>query len=224
MSATNVSNLNHRDLCEIGARFLKRPESANGHGCHFAVVEASCYGENPDVFGVRHGMNGSRTFLLEAKISRSDFLADKNKPHRINPEQGMGQYRYYICPTGLISINELPDKWGLIYVSERGICKVVSGVLSAPKIKYYCEWSKKHKSHYDHRKIDENFIKLSFNERNFNNEMNLLTMALARLGNSEDLLYMQRENYKMKSEIDKLNIEIKQALSQKRRDEYKINI
>lgn len=224
MSATNVSNLNHRDLCEIGARFLKRPESANGHGCHFAVVEASCYGENPDVFGVRHGMNGSRTFLLEAKISRSDFLADKNKPHRINPEQGMGQYRYYICPTGLISINELPDKWGLIYVSERGICKVVSGVLSAPKIKYYCEWSKKHKSRYDHRKIDENFIKLSFNERNFNNEMNLLTMALARLGNSEDLLYMQRENYKMKSEIDKLNIEIKQALSQKRRDEYKINI
>ena len=44
--------MNHRELCEIGARFLKRPESANGHGCHFSIVEAACYGENPDVFGV----------------------------------------------------------------------------------------------------------------------------------------------------------------------------
>jgi hypothetical protein len=61
-----MSNLTHRELCEIGARFLKRPESANGHGCHFTVVEAACYGENPDVFGVKHGIhgNGIGTFLL----------------------------------------------------------------------------------------------------------------------------------------------------------------
>lgn len=39
--------MNHRELCEVGARFLKRPESANGHGCHFTIVEAACYGENP---------------------------------------------------------------------------------------------------------------------------------------------------------------------------------
>lgn len=73
--------MNHRELCEVGARFLKRPESANGHGCHFAIVEAACYGENPDVFGVRHGNRGHDvgTVLLEAKTSRSDFLVDRKK-------------------------------------------------------------------------------------------------------------------------------------------------
>jgi hypothetical protein len=129
----------------VGARFLKRPESANGHGCHFTIVEAACYGENPDVFGVRHGLNrnGMGTFLLEAKTSRSDFLVDKNKPHRLNPAKGMGKYRYYICPTGLIKPEEVPEKWGLIYVSPKGICKVVAGVLAVPRIKRLNPYTKK---------------------------------------------------------------------------------
>lgn len=199
--------MNHRELCEVGARFLKRPESANGHGCHFTVIEAACYGENPDVFGVRHG-HGICTFLLEAKTSRSDFLADRSKPHRINPEKGMGKYRYYICPTGLIKPEELPDKWGLIYVSPKGICKVIAGVLSAPKIKYYCEWSKKNKSHFDHQVIDENLKTLAFDERNLQNELNLLTLALARLDDAEQLLYQKREYSKTLLENQKLKHEL----------------
>lgn len=206
-----VKFMNHRELCEIGAKFLKRSESANGHGCHFTVVEAACYGENPDVFGIRHGGihgHGVGTFLLEAKISRSDFLADRNKPHRINPEIGMGKYRYYICPTGLIKIDELPDKWGLIYVSPKGTCKVIAGVLSAPKIKYYCEWSKKYKSHFNHHMIKENFKTLAFNERNIQNELNLLTMALARIDDPEQLLYQKREFSKTLLENQKLKHEL----------------
>lgn len=58
------------------------------------------------------------SFLIETKISRSDFLADAKKDFRINPENGVGMYRYYACPEGLISVEELPDKWGLIYVPE----------------------------------------------------------------------------------------------------------
>lgn len=191
--------MNHRELCEVGARFLKRPESANGHGCHFAIVEAACYGENPDVFGVRHGLNrnGMGTFLLEAKTSRSDFLVDKNKPHRLNPAQGMGKYRYYICPTGLIKPEEVPEKWGLIYVSPKGICKVVAGVLAVPRIKRLNPYSKKNESWPDHRKIEENLELLAFEERNIQNEMNLLTMALARLKDPEQVLYMQRNYSKL---------------------------
>lgn len=191
--------MNHRELCEVGARFLKRPESANGHGCHFTIVEAACYGENPDVFGVRHGLNrnGMGTFLLEAKTSRSDFLVDKNKPHRLNPAQGMGKYRYYICPTGLIKPEEVPEKWGLIYVSPKGICKVVAGVLAVPRIKRLNPYSKKNESWPDHRKIEENLELLAFEERNIQNEMNLLTMALARLKDPEQVLYMQRNYSKL---------------------------
>lgn len=213
-----MSKLTHRQLCEIGARFLKRPESANGHGCHFTIIEPSCYGENPDVFGVRHGIHshGIGTFLLEAKTSRADFLADRSKPHRLNPELGMGKYRYYICPTGLIKTEELPEKWGLIYVSEKGICKVIAGVLSAPKIKYYCQWSKKNKSHFDHGKVEENFKALAFEKRNAQNELNLLTMALARLQDPEQILYMQRnytrleqKNFEQENQIRNLQRELK---------------
>lgn len=205
------SYLNHRKLCEIGARFLKRCESSNGHGCHFAIIEAACYGENPDVFGIRHGINnhGMGTFLLEAKMSRSDFLADRSKPHRINPETGVGKYRYYICPTGLIKPEELPNKWGLIYVSEGGICKVVAGVLSAPKIKYFCEWSKKNKSHLDHGQVQENFKTFAFEQRNYQNELNLLTMALARLQDPEELLYMQRQHMRLKTQLEQKEQQIR---------------
>ncbi|KQE19810.1 adenylosuccinate synthase [Acinetobacter pittii] len=213
-----MSKLTHRQLCEIGAKFLKRPESANGHGCHFTIIEPSCYGENPDVFGVRHGIHshGIGTFLLEAKTSRADFLADRFKPHRLNPELGMGKYRYYICPTGLIKTEELPEKWGLIYVSEKGICKVIAGVLSAPKIKYFCQWSKKNKSHFDHGRVEENFKALAFEKRNEQNELNLLTMALARLQDPEQILYMQRnytrleqKNFEQENQIRNLQRELK---------------
>lgn len=220
-----MSKLTHRELCEIGFRFLKRPESANGHGCHFSIIEAACYGENPDVFGVRHGIHGHGvgTFLLEAKTSRSDFLADRNKPHRINPELGVGKYRYYICPTGLIEPRELPEKWGLIYVSPKGTCKVVAGVLSAPKIKYYCEWSKKNKSHFDHQKIEENLKTLAFEERNFQNELNLLTMALARLKDPEQILYMQRNYTRLESRNRDLSFELKQLKREVRLKDFNLS-
>ncbi len=200
---------NHRELCEIGARFLKRPESGNGHGCHFTVIESSCYGENPDVFGVRHGTHGSYehngviyptgfdvgTVLLEAKTSRSDFLVDRKKPHRVQPETGMGKWRYYICPTDLIKPEELPEKWGLIYVNSRGHCNIVAGAMAVPKEKHVSTWrGKEQKPQYfrDGTKVIESFAAHTFHERNIQNESNLLTMALARLGDAEALLYMQR--------------------------------
>ena len=54
--------------------------------------------------------------MIETKITRYDFLADKNKKFRKDPSLGIGKYRYYACPKGLIKIEELPEKWGLIEV------------------------------------------------------------------------------------------------------------
>ena len=72
------NTLTHRELSEIGAALLRKPESANGHGCHFSIVEPSCYGENPDVFGIRHGSDGYDigTILLEAKTSHRRLRVD----------------------------------------------------------------------------------------------------------------------------------------------------
>jgi hypothetical protein len=59
------------------------------------------------------------SYLVETKISRADFLNDFKKDFRINASDGMGDYRYYACPTGLIKPEELPEKWGLIYVDDK---------------------------------------------------------------------------------------------------------
>lgn len=77
---------------------------------------------------------GSRyTTLVECKISRGDFLADKNKPFRFRPERGMGDLRYYCCPKGLIKAEELPPKWGLVYIYPSGHVKRVVEASLQPK-------------------------------------------------------------------------------------------
>lgn len=108
----------HADLVEIAYKWVMK----NG-SCGVAFKELVCYanGEIPDVIGFGQG----HSVLIECKISRSDFLADANKPFRITPSFGMGKHRYYCCPSGLISVDELPEGWGLIYVDEKGKAKKI---------------------------------------------------------------------------------------------------
>ncbi|EBA4459058.1 adenylosuccinate synthase [Salmonella enterica] len=80
--------------------------------------------ERADAWGYRWGWNGC-SVLVEVKVSRSDFLRDKHKPHR--KSGGMGDYRYYMCPEGIINISDLPDRWGLLWVNKRGHVKLVAG-------------------------------------------------------------------------------------------------
>jgi hypothetical protein len=63
--------------------------------------------------------------MIECKVSRSDFLNDKKKVSRTHPVTGMGRERFYMCPSGLIREDELPEKWGLIYVSDKGRTRTV---------------------------------------------------------------------------------------------------
>lgn len=76
--------------------------------------------ETPDVFG----WNYWATVLIEVKVSRSDFLADAKKSFRQQPEEGVGAFRYYCSPEGLITEVDLPDKWGLLWEKD-GVITVV---------------------------------------------------------------------------------------------------
>ena len=103
-------DFSHRKLVEISYEWLIKR-------CGFAFKELrSLSNECPDVLGFR----ADESILIECKVSRSDFLADKNKPFRKISCNGMGNYRLYCCPKGLIKKEELPEKWGLIYVNEKG--------------------------------------------------------------------------------------------------------
>lgn len=110
----------HKQLIPIAYRWVLK----NG-SCGVAFKELNSLasnGEYPDVIGFG---SWGRSVLIEVKVSRSDFLCDKKKSFRKNPEKGMGRYRYYCCPTGLIKQNELPNGWGLIYVDDKGKAKCV---------------------------------------------------------------------------------------------------
>lgn len=72
--------------------------------------------ELPDVIA----FDSRTSTVIECKVSRSDFLKDKNKPFRINANQGMGDYRFYCAPKGLIKQEELPRGWGLIEILPSG--------------------------------------------------------------------------------------------------------
>ena len=109
--------MTHSELIEIGYKWVMKR-------CGVAFKElnaATGNGEIPDVIGFISG----ESFLIECKVTRSDFLSDKKKSFRIRPETGMGKFRFFLCPSGLISIAELPDNWGLIYVNDKGKSRCV---------------------------------------------------------------------------------------------------
>lgn len=143
-------DLTHKDLVDIAYKWILN----NGH-CGIAFKELSTLNrEIPDVIGFASDYSA----IIECKVSRTDFLKDKNKEFRKNPQLGMGIQRFYCCPTNLIKIEELPDKWGLIYVNEKGKAKCV------------------HKNYKGNLNLSENGF-----DRNIKAEQRLLYSALRRI-------------------------------------------
>lgn len=108
----------HRELCELACRFLRN------HGFKVVFSEGfyaqASFGERPDVLGFRYGAS----CLIEVICSRSDFLADRKKVFRAEPEKGMGDWRFYLCEPGVITVDDLPAGWGLLYVINGRVRKV----------------------------------------------------------------------------------------------------
>jgi hypothetical protein len=115
----------HDQLCELARKWLLRSHSARGMGCSLSLRETSSIygGESPDALGFRSGGPWFGTYLVEVKTSRSDFLADRNKKFRLDPTLGVGNWRFYFCPAGLIEPHEVPEMWGLIWVNAQGHVK-----------------------------------------------------------------------------------------------------
>jgi len=101
-------------------------------GCQVSFIEPRISfmgGESPDAIGYRvsSGTDGGST-VVECKVSRSDFLADRKKPHR--KEGGMGRWRYLMCPDGMVKPEEMAPGWGLLYVAPKKHILRVSGPAS----------------------------------------------------------------------------------------------
>lgn len=128
MSATNSL---HYELCKLGGKFLKSRNNAEPLITPYkyvAVELVTLAAEQPDVWAT----NGSDTAIIEVKTSHSDFLADQKKWIRqegyAQDRNKIGNYRYYLCPKGVIKEEELPENWGLLVWDGKKIHKVKQAV------------------------------------------------------------------------------------------------
>ncbi|MGV8925034.1 MAG: adenylosuccinate synthase [Ewingella sp.] len=191
--------MTHNELNAIAAKWLKRPSSGNGPGCQVALTEVGGLygGERADAFGYRWGFDGG-SVVVESKVSRSDFLADRAKPHRNGTTAGMGTYRYYICPEGLITIDDLPQGWGLLWVNARGHVKIKAGHVCAYLA---CGYRGHELAPFWQHHADLRF------------ELDMLAHSLVRFGDPEEAKSLvrgaTRETSRLANEVNRLNEELK---------------
>ena len=105
--------MTHAQLVRLAVKWLR------GYRCGVILSEQACLsGEMPDAIGWKHACH---SILIECKISRADFLADRDKPFRRKPESGVGCERFYLTPKSLLRLDELPAGWGLLECRNRGV-------------------------------------------------------------------------------------------------------
>src|SRR5277367_5229122 len=98
--------MTHAQLVEKAVRWLR------SYRCGVVLSEQACVsGEMPDAIGWKRA---NHSVLVECKVTRADFLADRAKPFRLKPEHGVGGERFYLTPPALIKGEELPAGWGLL--------------------------------------------------------------------------------------------------------------
>lgn len=112
--------MTHAQLVDWAVRWLRR------YRCGVVLSEQACVsGEMPDAIGWKQACH---SVLVECKVTRGDFLADRTKPFRHKPERGVGSERFYLTPPGLLKGEELPPGWGLLEL-RRGRVETVKASL-----------------------------------------------------------------------------------------------
>ena len=109
-------------------RWLKKTR-----GCGVVFREHSAGWEHPDALGFRAGSS----IMVECKVSRADFFADRNKVSRVGMslefEQRPAQECWYLTPPALVEANELPSGWGLLEAHPRLVKAVIKADRTKPR-------------------------------------------------------------------------------------------
>jgi len=105
--------MTHSQLVRLAEKWLR------SYRCGVVLSEQACVsGEMPDAIGWKRACH---SVLVECKVSRADFLADRAKPFRVRPELGVGCERFYLVPANLIRADEVPSGWGLLVYRARSV-------------------------------------------------------------------------------------------------------
>lgn len=118
--------MTHDELVERAVRWLKNSakvpctwdvdKKLRPVRCSLVLAEiTTATSETPDAIGFANA--GLTSIVIECKASESDFYSDRKKPFRQYPDMGMGRWRWYMTPKGLIreTMSVLPG-WGVLEV------------------------------------------------------------------------------------------------------------
>jgi hypothetical protein len=112
--------MTHAQLVQLAVKWLRR------YRCGVVLSEQACLnGEMPDAIGWKRACH---SVLVECKVSRADFLIDRQKPFRKDAKEALGCERFYFAPAQLIKREELPIGWGLLEVRNRAVTVVCPSV------------------------------------------------------------------------------------------------
>jgi len=117
----NDDKLSHDELTVLAEKWLKKKNCGVTFNDKFKALTST--GEQPDALGMRQHVS----VMVECKCSKRDFVTDANKAFRKQPDLGVGDWRFYLCPERLIYPDEIPDGWGLLWVVN-GKVKEIFGV------------------------------------------------------------------------------------------------
>jgi hypothetical protein len=115
--------MNHDELVYYAARWLGKD--------HPLVITEMVHGggESPDAIGFKTHVST----IVECKTTRADFFSDAKKYFRRDPERGMGDHRYYLTPKGLLDVEEIPNRWGLLEVKGNRVYKIKRSTIQKEK-------------------------------------------------------------------------------------------
>lgn len=111
--------MTHSELVARAVRWLK-----GSQGCVLTITEPQGHGfhEWPDA--IEWNYQGL-SILVECKTSMSDYYSDRRKDR---VDGGMGDFRWYMTPPGLLKPDLLRDGWGLLECHPKKTQRKVSAV------------------------------------------------------------------------------------------------
>lgn len=107
--------MTHAELVARAAKWLR-----NFFHCKVILIELVAYtvtGETPDAIGWIF----NQSILVECKINKADFYADRKKRARHEGYDVLGSWRFYLTSPDLLKPEEIIKGWGLYEVHGRSI-------------------------------------------------------------------------------------------------------
>ena len=116
---TTMDFITHDQLVIRAKKWLETTHGTK-FACGVVLAEFKCtISEIPDIIG----FNDHSSILIECKVSRTDFKADKYKSHR-HYIKGLGNYKYYLTLPHVACAEDIDNGWGLLYATDKRIIEV----------------------------------------------------------------------------------------------------